>query len=487
MNDQKFRNHPTVIINNIVAVAFILFITCISIPNIDLIMISIFLLILALATGIFILAWRRTTITFEKDQIVVEHNLIYLKRKTIPYAKIASVNVVRNIFNRIFGTTTVNININSSKNAAIPEASFAFKSELANKIRSDLSSKIFEMEYTSEEDENFESVAIFTPKDVLIHGLLATSTWQLIYTFILLVYSVLSIFYGSAGGLIAAISLLIIGEIIPVVSLILKFYNFKVYRVGDNIRIQNGAIQTYRTSFDVSRINAVRIRRPFFARLLHKSCLEAEVVGINAAAKDTKPTLCLLIDDNKMEGIMKQLVPEFLYQPNMTIQPKKAIFPLLSKTSIAAFIFLIIMAYPCYWMYTNSGNFDLTNNYAQVLVQYLPIICTLIVILALYWGALVSYKVRQFGLGIDMFTMINGILDRETVTIQYDRVQITKLSASMMAKRFNLARCTISLLSSVGEKRITSGYFYAEELEEVGKIVLDRLSNGKYDYRKTTI
>ena len=93
MNDQKFRNHPTVIINNIVAVAVMLFIICISIPNIDLTMISIFLLILALATGIFILAWRRTTITFEKDQIVVEHNLIYMKRKTIPYAKIASVNL----------------------------------------------------------------------------------------------------------------------------------------------------------------------------------------------------------------------------------------------------------------------------------------------------------------------------------------------------------------------------------------------------------
>jgi len=47
-----------------------------------------------------------------------------------------------------------------------------------------------------------------------------------------------------------------------------------------------------------------------------------------------------------------------------------------------------------------------------------------------------------------------------------------------------LARINVSLLSSMGKMKIQSGYFERDMLDKVSDIVLERLANGKYDYRK---
>src|SRR5690554_6205796 len=57
--------------------------------------------------------WKLTTIRFNEAEIVVERNTLFKMKKTLPYTKIASVNVNRGIINRLFGTSRLQININS--------------------------------------------------------------------------------------------------------------------------------------------------------------------------------------------------------------------------------------------------------------------------------------------------------------------------------------------------------------------------------------
>ena len=86
-------------------------------------------------------------------------------------------------------------------------------------------------------------------------------------------------------------------------------------------------------------------------------------------------------------------------------------------------------------------------------------------------------------MGKDLFTFVNGIIDRETSIISYDRVQIIEIRSSHIARHFGLAKCKISLLSSMGERNIMSGYFPETELSKVSDRIMDRLRDGEYDYR----
>lgn len=482
MTDPKIRNHPTVIIQNLVALAVIAAIVLISVPTV--VGLVIFAAILAIGALMLAWFWSKTTISFTPENIVVEHDLLFKKRKTIPYSKIASVNVVRNVFNRIFGTTTLSININSSMNANTPEACFAFKKELAEEIRSGLSKSLYKDDHTSEETEAEEEPVIsFSPKEVFVHCVFGVSTFQFILALLLLAYSVLSTIFIEGAGVSLAIIILIVGEVIPIAFMYIRYYNFRIYRTGNTIRIQHGAIQTYRSSFDIDRINAIRIKKTYLAKIIGRSSLEAEVVGINAVSGEVTPILSLLTDDAKMAEVEAKLIPEFMEGIEYSKQPRTAMYPLLYMAAIASLAVIAVMAYPCYWtMYLA----DISFRHSEV-IRLVPLAATAITVLCMFYAAHVSYRVREFGMGRDLFSFVNGLLDRETVIIQYDRVQISVLAAGRIARRFSLAKAKVSMLSPLGNRSVQSGYFDAEELGKISETMMDRLSSGKYDYRKNGI
>lgn len=480
------RNHPTVMIKNIFLVCLIMFFISLSFIGYTPGMIAMVIVTIVLSL-LMVLFWARTTIEFTEDEAIVESNVFYKKKKTIPYKKIASVNVVRDVFNRIFGTTTLSININSSRNASVPEASFTFEAGLAERIRGDLSARLFD-EPSLEEQEAQESLITISNKDVVLHSFIGVSTYQFLFAIAMIVYSVISIVFLDGTGIWWSLMFLVVGEVIPVIFTIFKYGNFKVYRINDQIHLQHGILQKYVSKFDVNRINAIRIKRTFFARLIGKSSLEAEVVGINAIADETHPQLCLMCENEKILALIKELVPEFIHEPEMIKQPKTARLPLLAKAGAASLITLLIMAYPSYWMYLNGETvIEDLSSFEMFMMKYLLIGATVILVLTFFYAAHVSFRVREFGLGKDMFNMINGLLDREIVIIQYDRVQITEVAAGMLPRRLGLAKCTVSLLSSTGYRNIRSGYFDRDTLYKVGDIMLQRLKDGEYRYDKNSI
>jgi putative membrane protein len=304
----------------------------------------------------------------------------------------------------------------------------------------------------------------------------------------LLGYSLFSALFLGGSGTSVALVLLVVSTILPIVVNSLKYSGFKVHRYENQIYLQHGAIQKYNTRFDVSKINAVRIRRPLFARLVGKACLEAEVVGINAVSKETVPLLCLLVKEMELDRIISGLIPEFVVDIKREKQPKSSAYPLLVKAVVTSVAILAVAAYPIFWLFSAEAAVGLSDGGIAELIaiQYAAVILTTVAVLWMFYSTYIRLKVCEFGKGEDMFVLVNGIVDRETVIIQYDRVQIVSVAAGLLPRRLGLARGTVSLLSSVGAKRIKTGYFRKEELSEIGDIMLDRL-NSKYDYRRNNI
>jgi len=436
--------------------------------------------------------WKLTTIRFGETDVVVERDTLFKLKKTLPYAKIASVNVNRGILNRLFRTSRLQININSGSSATVPEAVLTFKQDVADRIRSEMSQRLSDGEFFPDEDETARSLASFSAADVIVHGLFSVSTYQTLVGSVFLVYSLFQLYASTAGAGFAAdgkalVSLVMFFfvQIGPSVSLIFRYYNYKVYRRGDTIYLEHGLIRTYKTSFDVSRINAVRVKSTLAARLLHRSCIEAEVVGLSSGRGESlRPVLCLLKDDATQQRLLEALVPEFVYERKPGRQPEGARSVLLIRAATASLVLAAAMVYPSLYVYREAA--VLSGIAGTVLPWVLPLV-TVLAVLAIFYAARVSYRITEFDAGKDLFSFVNGAVDRETVVMNYDKVQMVRLEKGPVARIFGVARGRVYMLSSTGGASVSSGYFPGSRLAAVGEVVMERIASGEYDYRKNSI
>ena len=435
--------------------------------------------------------WRLTTVQFNETDVVVERDTLFKMKKTLPYSKIASVNVNRGILNRLFGTSKLQININSGSSATVPEAVLTFRQDTAERIRSVVSQRIYDREASPGEDEIAGSLVSFSPADVIIHGLFSVPTHQTVVASVFLAYSLFEQYLsvgpglGTDGKALVSLMMFVLIQIGPSVSLIFHYYNYRIYRRGDTVYLQHGLVRTYRTSFNVSRINAVRIKSTFAARLMHRSCIEAEVVGLaSGSGENLRPVLCLLKDDATVQKLLREVVPEFVYERSPEKQPESAKSVLLIRAATASLALAVAMTYPSLYVYRGAA--ALPGAAGAVLPYVLPLV-TALAVFAIFYAAHVSYRITEFDAGKDLFTFVNGAVDRETVVMNYDKVQMVRIAQGPVARIFGVSQGRVYLLSSTGGTSVSSGYFSGSLLGAVGETVMERIASGEYDYRKNCV
>jgi putative membrane protein len=433
--------------------------------------------------------WKLTTIRFNETEIVVERDTLFKMKKTLPYAKIASVNVNRGIVNRLFGTSKLQININSGSTALVPEAVLTFREDMADELRSAILERLHDGEAVPDEGEAAESLVSFSPADVIVHGLFSVPTYQTLFGSVFLAYSVFELYtsagFPADGRALVSLLIFVALQIAPAVSLIFRYYNYRVYRRGETIYLQHGLLRTYKTSFEVSRINAVRVKSTLAARLLHRSCIEAEVVGLaSGTGESLRPVLCLLKDDATQQRLLRELVPEFVYDRSPEKQPAGARSVLLIRAAIASLALALAMAWPSLYVYHAAS--ALAGVAGVVLPWMLPL-ATALAVLAIFYATWVSCRITEFDAGRDLFTFVNGAVDRETVVMGYDRVQMVRIEKGPVARLFGVARARVHLLSSTGGTSVSSGYFSGVRLGAIGETVMERVTSGEYDWRKNGV
>jgi putative membrane protein len=488
LSGEALRCHPSIILENsiqiIVPVAIILLVA----RRFDLFTIT------ALISAAMVLAvlfnyrqWKLTVIRFSETDVLIEKSTLFKLKKTLPYSKIAAVNVNRGIVNRLFGTSKLMININSGHNAMAPEAALTFKRDVADRIRTDLSQRLYQHELPME--ESGETLVSFSPADVVLHSLFAVPTMQNLLGALFLANSIYELYLSmttdmaAGGSALISLGMFFLVQVVPSVMQLFRYYNFKVYRKGDVIHLQHGLVRTYRTSFPISKINAVRVKSTLVSRLLHRSCIEAEVVGIatNDGNGNTRPVICLLKDDATIQRLLGELVPEFVYERRPGKQPSGARSVLRARVAIASLVLVAVMAYPSLIVYDNGA----PRAGMMALSPFVLPALTALAILAFAWAARTSYRVRELDIGEELFTFVNGILDRETVIMSYDKVQMVWVDKGPIARRFDVARATVYMLSSTGTKSVSSGLFSESDLNRIGDIVMERIANGKYDPQRS--
>lgn len=487
MLETPFRNHPTVLIQNFFTLGLVTLFITLSAWKAGILVVIGLLSACAFMGVLLVFAWLRTTFYANQDEIVSEFNFISHKRKTVPYTKIASVNVVRNVFHRILGTATIQININSSVNAALPEISFCMKNDIANQVREELSAKIHGLNYSSKFESLYESSITLTNMDSILHGAIGTSSWFLISSGLSVAVAIITsgVMTGDfVNGVVITSLLIALSFIIPMVGLILRYFNFRVYRLGDTIYLQHGAIQTYKTSFKVNKINSIRIKRTFFARLINKACLEVDVVGINAT-KDTVPVLCILTSIENIHGLIQEIIPDFVYEDVGLAQPRTAAVPWVRRAIWVTLGTALVYAYP-FWFVLMGYSDILALSDVQLLLMRAGVIGSFSFLVFVYFlAAHKGFKRYRLSIGEDMFMFETGIVDVVRTVMQYDRVQYTKVYSFPSARKRGLSRCKVYMLSSSGKSVAVSGYYPTESLDSISEEVQGRIVDGRYDYKRS--
>lgn len=479
LTNEPIRNHKSVIAKNVIFTSAIVVLTFIwAVADHPLVTLGIMAILIGGTSVLYYIYWAKTLITITDDDIIVERNTVFKTKKTIPYRKIASINADRDLIDRIFDTTKLKVNINSSRNATVPEVVLTFGKTFADEVRSELSRRIFNQTFDKEQYDAAESAVKFTNRDVVLHGLISLSTYQTIMTILLLAYSVTIVFFTEANltGVAIALMLVVFMEVFPMFFLIIRYYNFKVFRTGDTIHLQHGAIQNYHSSFEIHRVNAVRIKRTLFARLMKKAYIEAEVVGI-AGGNDGKirPMISILSKEENIGTIMREILPEFVYEREPMKQPSAARAPMIVNNAVVAAVILCVLV-AVFWFTAGPLDEPGISKLWHDAVTYGLIAMMALTVMVAAFNIPLSLRRLEFDMGDDLFTFKRGIVDQETVTMNYDKVQIIEIRSGLPAKRKGLAKCSASVLSATGGQRISSGFFPEEELAKVADVMLERVN-----------
>ncbi len=456
--NESYRNHPSVLVKNVGIMIVVGVIVAMSMGS------YLWALIFIALAAVSFIAWLRTTMTVFEDHLVVESRIISVKTRTIQYDKVASVNEVKGVFGRIFGWTSLRININSSQNYARPEVTFvlpdADAAEIASVIKNgraiyaDPAERVIEDEHVPDAEPAFS----FGFMDAIMFGVFGTDTVKFFAAIFWAVITVVSFVY-SAEFSIFSILMFISSGMLPIVGSIIRHGNFRVYRTGGKIRMVHGMLTVYDTTFELSRVNAVCVKRSLFARMIGRCCLQAEVVGINAEQNTTTPTITMLIPESQLPGAMDILFPEFAADCEMSKQPRGYLNLITFRTlylTLAVAVAACVAAYLWIRGEPDSGS--------ALAIPVCAVAAAVIVVLAsIYW--FMSYRTFELGEDGKFIVSTTGVIDRSTYIVHYPKVQITSTRASPRARRNGIARCTLSLLSSGGRTKIYCGFFESDRLD----------------------
>jgi putative membrane protein len=486
VSEELLRCHPSIIVENTLRTAIaLLIILFFWVRSLDMPYIVGLAVPLVVLIAFHYRQWKLTFIRFGETDIVVERKTLFKLKKTIPYSRIASVNINRGVINRLFGTSKLIININSGYNAVKPEASLTFEQRFADRMCEEISRRINCAEMPSFGEE-VEPLVQFTTADVILHGLFSVPTYQSILGAFFLANSVIEQYRSTItqagadlGGSLISLFMFFLLTVLPAVRHMIYYYGFKVYRKGDTIFLQHGLIRLYNISFNISRINAIKVKNTLVSRLLGRSCIEAEVVGIGSddGRGTTRPLISILKDDAITQRLFVELVPEFIYEGEAEKQPDGARSVLIGRTIIASAVLIAVMAYPSMLAYERFASGG--NGIVDAMLPYAFPLLTALAIIAIVYSVSVSLRVREMDTGERLFTFVNGILDRETVVMSYDKVQMVHVIRGPLARRFGVASAKVFLLSSTGTSSISSGLFREDGLERICEIVMERATRGR--------
>ncbi|MDF0727682.1 PH domain-containing protein [Cytobacillus sp. S13-E01] len=412
------------------------------------------LIIILLIVGV--LHWYRYTYRVEDEELRIEYGVIVRKKRYIPLERIQTIDVSAGLIQRLFGL--VKIQVETAGGGAKAEAVLTAVTETeAELLKQQLSKQAIKSE-TDAEPVN-ERIEIVPGYEISLPELfIAASTSGSIGVVLSALGAFLTQFdelipyealfdrfedVVKVGVLFYSVIVFVIfllAWIIGTVITILKYGNFSVVRIGDEVIIKRGIIEKRQLTLPIKRIQAIRISESIVRQPFGYATVYVENAGgATDKSEGLSTVLFPLVKKKKIGELLSKLVPDYTMPVQLGKIPDRALYRYVFRLMIP----LLVVVIP-----------------VSIFVPKWGILALLLIPLFILWGYS-RYRGAGWGINDKQVYIRYRIVSKTTVLLQKNRIQSIEKKQSLFQKRGNLGSFETSIKSMMGGKA-----FRVVDLEE---------------------
>lgn len=421
--------------------------------------IGIFAVLSAMILLFLFLGWRNTWIYTSEDTLYYERGVLAKNKRAIPFSKINTIDLRRNIFERIFGTAKMKIDTGAIADNSEEKAEMAlvFTLDECEKLRS----YILNRNSADNDIVREEGETLLAPRepdwsikasfgDFFLYGLTDSSIAKI---FLLLLTGIAfvgeltpqaydwlvdkaKILFESFQGFISGKSFLILAllfvivfvlvciasSIFSIVYAAIRFWGFRAAREGDNIVIRYGLISLKSYTLPVENIHACVVSQNMLQQLLKRASVEIVSVGYGNEENETA-LLFPIIKKDRLSEMLHKLLPEYDIKLERKGTNKKSIVPLIVMPLVW---WTVICAVILVWCGVVFENLIL----ASIVAAVLTVLRVIAVVL--------DYKHSAIGIGDTAISVETGGLRYSSTIIRKDAVQSVTASSGPIRRKLGL-------------------------------------------------
>lgn len=459
MFSKPSRNHITIIFEQIGAVGFVLvtgvlslaydflneignglrlsyIIRRIRLGEKELLILAAAVLLCAVLVLWLIRRWYKTVFYIDGEYLVVEKNTVMHRSSRLPLDSIATVNLERNVFERIVGTAKIKLDINSAATANRTDFTFVLSLGKAKAFEAALLAGKNASQALSDSRER-ETVCSFTAFQALRDTVLCTL--HIPFVFAAVVGLVVPVSLKAGFPFEESFPALVLLALSWVFSAAMRFFSscgFIMEKDNNSFYISSGLLRKKNYSFEKSKVNALFVRRPLFARLFGYYRAEVAVVGLGNDKNET-PQICLLVKKQELERILSVCAPDFKCSGEILRSHKAGLAAELIKYTLVSAVL------------------------AVALRNISPFISVLVIAAGIL-SAVLSFRSKTLSADDKVFSYSKGMLSRSYACFKYSAVQTAQLRTNALFSRADAGRIRISILSASAVSVHTTGWFGKE-------------------------
>lgn len=496
--DMRSRNHISIIVEQTGGLLIALLIVLIPslLENIDELMetglefmdgkwmlvnmglILFFLIVIALQIAV----WSKTYISVQDNAVVIERNTLNKKKNTIGIRNISNINTEQNLFEMLIGTCKVKLDTNSRSTADSTDVkivlkkadALAFKQEVTKRIRKaeEGSGLGFASRAAGSQEDGLQAAGMMSPGDaaetedydvrsdfgdILQHGFFSVNVLSVAVIILGIAGAAGAVFrvmlnsdaaqtlIGAASGIIVAV-LIVVSALWDTVKDFVRYYDFRAKRRGDKIYIRYGFFKKVEYTVPVNKIQALKLRQSFVARLGKRYMAEIVNVGMGDDSDEKNSFLILYSTEAKLNEKLAVLLPEFLDAADAEVERQPVsvwaawAFPAVIYTiTVAACAAVGASAMPEYSRWAIAG--------------------TALLEVCLVIGMILKYLTEGSLAGKDFLKLSRGYFARSYLIVRYRNIQYVRFSRNPLAKACGIRKGEIRLLASSANTTHSIPYF----------------------------
>lgn len=489
------------------------------------------LIVLGIIVILAVINWRKTTITIDDEAIVWERDTLNKKTLTIGIKSISSINIERNIFERILGTAKLKLDTDSLSTADATDVEFIFKHEDALAYKAYLEAKVrenkdgatvygaehiienptgktigkadIEPEGSHSFDKNDRDYANMSQgvadtsdnihytkatytsdfEEIVMHCIFDLRITSLLVGIPIIVFAILgtvSMYMDGELGFEAIIASIIqIGAfgyaaLYSIIGKFFRYYNLTVSRQENRIHMKYGMLKIREYILPVEKINAIHLKQTLIGRLFKRYNVSVECVGVGDNENEiAQLTLSLKLDEIRER--LSVLLPEYDLSQLEQVRPvgKRAMWHKLMRLVVIAF-FVICVNVGIVIGAQMVDDFGAESLDATFWIIDGIVVGAILLYTLLY--SLLQVKVEAVGVCNKHLISVTGSYGKDITMMSYKKIQYVSVRKSPISRISGLVRGSVNILAGVLDSTKIVPYMDEYQVDSLTERVCDRMT-----------